>query len=255
MAEDESMYTAGDTVRHLDGSSLLRPQSPSKGSRVAIIVIALVAVVAGVVFLSWFFDTVFHAAAREQASLEENLSRDVSLDLPNVASLASMDDASIEQTLANGGYTTYTISSPTQDPADPLDIVKLPSDVSLDDAVVLYAQGVSNLSAPDAARLLKGSWRVDSSREDGTSVRVRYADFDSATLEDAISSAIASQGFDEASVTESGTDSSGNVFREGAVDVAGTAATWRVSAIELSNVYSIDGMPANAAYVGIRVTL
>ena len=238
----------------MDGSVLLKPQTPSMSEWIVIGVLAVVGIVAGAVLLSWFFDSVLNAAAREQASLEENLTREVSLDLPSVASLLDMDDASIEQSLSEQGYETYVLSSSTEDPDESLDIMKLPNDVSAADAAVMYASGISSLSASNAVLLLNGSWRLDITRESSTSARVRYADFTSSSLDEAISAAIASQGFTEESVTDSGTDSSGNRFREGTVETDSGTATWRVSAIDLSTVYSIDGLPSDAWYVGIRVT-
>ena len=40
----------------------------------------------------------------------------------------------------------------------------------------------------------------------------------------------------------------------GTVDVDGSTYTWRVSAIALSEVYDISGLPDSAVYVGIRLT-
>ncbi len=255
MADEESMRTDDrNGVLILDGSSLLRSQQPPTNTKVAMAAVAAVAAVAGIIFLAWFYDSVFHAAAREQASVEEYLSREVSIDLPNVASFLGQDDATIEQALADAGYTTYVLSSSTLEEGASLNVVKLPSDVSVDDAMAMYESGVATLSASDAARLLHGSWQLDMERGSFTSARVRYADFSSASLEDAVSAAIASQGFDEASATDLSTDSSGNLFCEGTVATDSGEATWRVSAIALSSVYSIDGLPSNASYVGIRVT-
>ena len=239
---------------HLDGTALLKPQRPTKREMIVVALFVVIAAGIGISFFTWFYDSVINAAAREQASLENTLSQDRALDLPNLVSLLELDDAAIEQTLSEQGYETYVISSSTLDPDDSIDIVKLPEGLSAADAAILYASGISSLSASDAANLLYGSWRLDVTRSTSTSLRVRYADFSSGDLENALSSAIASQGFDEASITDSGTDSSGNLYREGTVSTDEGEVTWRVSTISLSSVYSIDGLPSDACYVGIRVT-
>ena len=88
-------------------------------------------------------------------------------------------------------------------------------------------------------------------------MRVGYADFTSGSLEAAIQSAIASEGFDPATTPEggAGVDEVGNTFQSGTIDVNGTVYTWKVSALPLSNMYDITGLPESAVYVGIRMTL
>ena len=53
---------------------------------------------------------------------------------------------------------------------------------------------------------------------------------------------------------ESGVDDAGNTFQTGTIDVDGTTYAWRVSAIALSSVYDITGLPDTAVYVGVRMT-
>ena len=85
---------------------------------------------------------------------------------------------------------------------------------------------------------------------------VRYADFSSSSLEAAIQSAIAAEGFDTTTISSNGidTDEVGNMFEAGTVDIEDTTYTWRVSATALSDKYDIKGLPDTAAYVGIRLT-
>jgi hypothetical protein len=83
---------------------------------------------------------------------------------------------------------------------------------------------------------------------------VRYADFTTGDPQVAIRSALEKEGFDANNV-ESGVDDSGNSFSTGGVDVNGTQCTWRISAVPLSDYYAISGMPENACYVGVRITV
>ncbi len=241
-------------VRYLDGSSLLRPLDLPKQQLAILAAFVVAAAVIGGVLLHGVLDSVQGSAARTQASMEENLARDVSYDLPALPALIQLDDDAIRQSFADAGYTTYELSKPEDNPDGGFELVKLPSDVGVDDAMVLYAQGVSNLDAADAARLLNGSWTMTAERGDALSMRIRYADFSSGSVEAAVDAAIAAQGFDASVASESDVDDAGNTFRTGTIDVNGTVYTWRVSAIALSEVYSISGLPQSAVYVGVRMT-
>ena len=246
--------SAGGPVRYLDGTSLSRPFDLPRQTRLALLAFMLVAAVIGGVFLYNFLDAVLNADAREQASVEANLARDVSYDLPQLASLIAADDAAIRQAFADAGYTIYDNTDPNEFAAGGMDLIKLPSDVTEVDAALLYAQGVGNLSASDAAKLLKWSWTFTVSRNDYVDMRVRYADFSSGSVEAAIQAAMAAEGLEGSTLGESGVDDAGNTFQAGTIDVGGTVYSWRVSAIALSSVYDIAGLPDTAVYVGVRMT-
>ena len=188
--------------------------------------------------------------AQSQASVEENLSRTVSYNLPGLTQMADMDDQAILDSLAAAGYTVY---NQTAEGTAGLDLVKLPEDVTVADAAAMYAKGVGSLSASQAALLLNGSWTLTVDRSDTLTMAVKYADFSSSTLEAAIQAAVAAEGF-EASSTSMDTDEVGNTFQTGTVDIDDVTYTWRVSAAPLSDKYDIKGLPSTAAYVGIRLT-
>lgn len=239
-------------VRYLDGSGLLRPLDMPRQQLAIMAAFVVAAAIIGGILLFNILDSVQGSAARSQASVEENLAREVSYDLPVLPSLIQLDDGSIKQSFVDAGFTTYE-PSPTEDGSG-FELIKLPSDVSLEEAGLLYLQGVANLDAADAARLLNGSWTLTVERGDSLSMRVRYADFSSGSVAAAVDAAIASEGFDAAAASEAAVDESGNTYRTGTVDVDGTTYSWRVSAIALSEVYSISGLPESATYVGIRIT-
>ncbi len=255
MQEQRSEYTEqhGEVV-YLDATPLKRPQAMPKAALAGAGVFVVIAIAIGAFAIFQFSDNVLTASKVAEATVEENLSRDVSLDLPNLGQFSSLDDAAIAQSLADAGIGFYEISSGATEPGSPLDLFKLPSDVSVEQAAFLVSSGISNLTAEDASLLLNGSWRL--TRETGTStvMRVRYADFASDTIDEAIANAIASQGFDAANATEAAQDDAGNTFREGVVNINGTDMTWRVSALSLDKVYDIPGLPTSALYVGIRLT-
>ncbi|BAK44458.1 hypothetical protein [Eggerthella sp. YY7918] len=241
------------SVRYLDGSSLLRPLSMPRPQLLIAGAFVVAAAIIGALLLHNVLDTIYGSAARAQASMEENLAREVSYDLPLLSSLIQLDDAGIKQAFTDAGYTTYETSNPEELPNGGFTLIKLPSDVSVEEAGVLYLKGMSKLSAAEAARLLNGSWTITVDRDQALDMSVKYADFSSGSLEAAIDAAIATEGFDPATATEVTQDEVGNTFRSGTIDVNGASYAWRVSAIALSEMYDISGLPEDAVYVGIRM--
>lgn len=235
-------------VRYLDGKGLRRPLDPPTLVQRGMMAFAAVAVVVGGFMLYQWIDRVFLAPAGEQEALQQNITREVSRDTPVLSSLMPLDDAAMMQTFVDAGYTLYERTPVGTSPDGGFDVVKLPSDVPLEEAGVLYLQGVNNISAASAAKLLNGSWDLEVSRKAGTVLRLHYADFSATDADSAIFSAMESQGLDSTMVTDSGVDDAGNTYQAGTVD----GYTWRISVIGLSEVYKVSGLPATAQYVGIR---
>lgn len=241
-------------VRHLDGSGLARPLNMTRPMLIVTATLMVIAAIIGGVFLYNVLDNAFNSAAKSQASVQENISRPVSLDLPSLPSLFPLGDDAIKQTFADAGYVTYDLASTEPDPSGGFDLLKLPSDMDAAEAGVMYLNGIDSLSAVDASRLLNGSWRMTVRRDEHTDMSVRYVDFNSGSIDAAIQSAIAAEGLDASTFGDRGTDDSGNTYQAGTVDVDGSPCSWQVSAIALSAVYDIEGLPDTAVYVGVRMT-
>lgn len=253
--KDEPQFTDVEgRVKYMDGSGLSRPFDFPRQSYAVVGVFLAIAAVIGVLMLVKYFDGVYGAPVRAQQAVTENLAREVSYDIPNLTTYMESDDATIKQALTDAGYTTYETTKEGEYPNGGFDIVKLPSDVSLAEAGVMYASGISSLSATDASRLLKGSWTLSVNRSGTTDMRLKFADFSSGSVDAAIQSAIKAGGLTEAAVIDAGTDDAGNTYQSGTIDANGTTYKWRVSAIPLSSVYKINGLPDTAIYVGIRMT-
>lgn len=244
---------AGGPVRYLDGTSLSRPFDMPRKTLFVAAAFVIVAVVIGGIMLHNVLDAVLNAPAREAESVQKNLARDVSYDLPPLATLMTEDNETIKQTFSDAGLTIYDKTN-VETNGDGLDLVKLPSDVSEAEAATYYAQGIGKLSAVDASRLLKGSWTFSVSRNDYTDMRVKFADFSSGSVDAAIQAAIVAEGLEDSTLGDAGTDEAGNTFQSGTIAVGDTTYTWRISAIALSSVYNISGLPDTAVYVGIRMT-
>lgn len=250
-----SQYGHGEgPVKYMDVEALNRPLTLPRKRLPFVIAFGVIALVIGVYLAMQLLGSTMHVAQRAAASVEENLARDVTMDLPALSGYAGMDAAGIKAAVDGLGFNVYTASTDEDIAAGNLDMVKLPSDVSVEEGAMYYLQGIGNLDAPDAALLLNGSWRLQLDSSEGHNLSLRYADFDSGSLDTAVEAAIQAQGFDSAAASELEVDEVGNSFRSGTVDANGSTYNWRVSAIALSSVYDIAGLPDTAIYVGVRVT-
>lgn len=240
-------------IRYLDGKSLHMPvDMPKQQVRQSFIFVAIAAIIGIIIFVN-YYNTVVVGAENEAKKVNETINRGVTLDLPHLADYATLDNDTIKSVLTEAGYTLYDNSSSADTAAGGMDIYKLPSDVTLADAAVAYASGISKLSADSAAKYLTGSWRLLTNHSSGTELKLRYADFNSTTANAAISNAIATEGFDSSTAGEIGTDSVGNTIQSGTVVIDDATYYWTVSTCALSSVYSNDGLPSTAQYVGIRL--
>ena len=248
----KSTVTIGD-VRYFDGAELSRPlDMPPVVRYVALAAMVVAAIIGGVILFNWV-DQITNEPLRQQEALQQNLTREVPLELPSLAALMPQSDEEMMATLTEAGYTLFERTPVGTNPEGGFVVVKLPADVSVEEAGLMYVKGIDKLSAADAVRLLKGAWTLDVSRKAGESIRLRYADFESGTIEKAIQNAMAAEGLQNATVTDSGVDDSGNTYQAGTVVTEGGATyTWRVSVIDLAKVYDISGLPNTAYYVGIR---
>lgn len=131
-------------IRYMDGSSLLRPMDMPRSQQIVMAVFVVIAVIIGVRLAAGAITAVNDSNTQNKASVEENLSRTVSYNLPVLTQMADMDDQAILDSLSAAGYTVY---NRTAEGTAGLDLVKLPEDVTVADAAAMYAKGVGGLSA------------------------------------------------------------------------------------------------------------
>ena len=118
-------------IRYMDGSSLLRPMDMPRSQQIIMAVFVVIAVIIGVRLAAGAIAAVNDSNTQSKASVEENLSRTVSYNLPVLTQMADMDDQAILDSLAAAGYTVY---NQTAEGTAGLDLVKLPDDVTVTDA-------------------------------------------------------------------------------------------------------------------------
>lgn len=253
--ENRKDYThvEGD-IAYLDAAPLRRPFEMPRAQRIIALVIIIAAVVLGLLFLNNTIIAHMRETAQAEQALAENLTRQPSIEtVPQMSHVILLSDDDIRARFQEVGFTVYDAS----DPNDPTNMVlyKLPADVTVEEAAGMYAKGIGNLSAVQASELLVGSWYFNADRSGSNSMVVRYADFSTGDPSVAVKNALTKQGIDPATVSESGVDDSGNTFSMGTFDVDGTQCAWKISALPLKEMYSVSGLPEDACYVGVRVTV
>lgn len=240
----------GAPIRQFDGSALLRPQKVQGSNLIAAGIIVLLAVAIGCILAYKAIDVTILSQERSIEQMEANATRDVKYSTPKLMNYVSKTDEGMIQIFKDKKYKTYFI---TESKGDGFEMVKFPGDMKQDEAEALFLEGIDNLEPADAGMLLNGMWRFSVDRSNTTDIRVRYADFKSGSVEDAIQKAVEYQGFADSKVTSNGTDESGNTYQEGSIKINKKGYTWRVSALPLSDVYAVD-LPDTAVFVGVRLT-
>lgn len=243
-----------EAIRYMDDSKLYRPQELGGFNLVIGAIIVAVAVAVGGFAIWQYIDKVVNVNAENIEAVENNLRRDIALDAPKITSLATMGADDIRSQTNELGYTYVDLTSDEYAGAGGVDLFALPTDLDEESGKTLLNKGISKLNSVEASALLYGSWRVSKEPESYTDMRVRYVDFKAGNVSAAIANAVAVQGFDTSKDTEAGTDESGNSYQSGVTKIGKKKYNWRVSAIGLSDVYDIKGLPETAIYVGVRLT-
>lgn len=240
-------------VAYLDGTPLKRPISMPIRANFLLLAIVAVAVVIGLLFVNTTVLSSIREAAEAERAMTENLARQASIEtIPKMSDLVGMDDSDILSQFKDNGYTIFDATDMAK--SDDLIVYKLPADMTEADAGAMLANGINSLTPVQATKLLNGAWYFSAERSGATSMVVRYADFTTGNPQIAIQNAMAKQELETSTISNQGTDESGNTFSEGTIESGGKNYLWRVSALPLSEMYSITGMPEQACYVGVRIT-
>lgn len=250
--KQRQVFHENPNIYYMNGESLSRPMTLPPSAKAGIVVIIAIAAILASVAFYMYFDVTTNEPAREQARVQEQLDKNVKLDLPNLLSFLELDDVTIDGELKATGDMYFERSAAGT--AEDYEIVKLPSDITIPEAAAMYATGVSKLTPSEAASLLNGSWDLMIERSNGIEIALHYADFKSGSESNAIQSAIVSEDLERGTETDSGdNDGYGNHYTQGTIMINGEIYDWTVSAVKLKDVYSISGLPDDAMYVGVRI--
>lgn len=213
---------------------------------------ALVALIVGLVIVFFTGMSAYQHIQKSQeqpasiAALSDQRDQSVPVLLPYVGMLDGQIFDSLSET-----YSLYQ----TSDTPTSMTAVRLPDGIDAAKMAQYYQQGIGNLSADEAARLLRTAWFLATDHEDTyRTIQVKFCDFGSSDINYAIDNAIKAQGLDgeNSTLLDSGVDSNGNTYKYGSiVRDDGTTVYWLVAACDLDEVYSINGFPAKAFYVGV----
>lgn len=201
-------------------------------------------------------DSIANAPARYAESINEAITSGPGLELPVLNSYIDSDNAATKDAFRSSGYTLIDVEelySDGNEDENSLDVVKIPKDMNYDDSVALFKNSLRRANVLDAAHYLAGSWRFTAYRSEGVDLKVKYSDLQSETIEEAITNAIAAQGWSDSNFGETGVDQSGNTFQSGSIMINDRNFNWTVSACPLDEVYSVNGLPENSFYVGARL--
>lgn len=245
---------AAPTVIYPDGSGLRRPLDLPRAQWIALVAIVIIAVVFAGIGTVRTLDDVVNREAKQAAEVESVLKAGTAQDVVKLSSYAGLDSAAMRQGMTDAGMTVIDATAVVQNDSNAIDLIKIPANMSAAEAAAAYVTGVDGLSASDATKFLMGSWRLTQQSAGSVDMRVRYADLGATTAEEAIQNAIATQGFDAATVYDSGIDSKNNTYKAGRAQIGGTPYTWTISVCPLNEVYSVSGIPSTAQYVGVRLT-
>lgn len=245
------------STHYMDAPALRRGAGMPASAKAIIAALGLVALFIASFFGVRAYDAVANAPARYAEGIEQALHAGAGLELPLLNSYVGSDEAAIREAVASAGYVTIDVdalyASNEDVNANSIDLVKVPREIEYDTAVDYFQNSLRRIPVTDAVAYLAGTWRLTAYSAEGIDLKVKYADFESESLEDAIARAIAAQGWGDSTFGETGVDQSGNTFQNGTIQVNDYNMNWSVSVCPLNEVYNISGLPENSYYVGARL--
>ena len=250
-------YKTGDSangyanVYNLSARKLYRKQ---KITGLMILPVALCALVAALIawgVYGWADTNILNSNEQATRKVNEQLQTIQEVNLPTPATFINKDDESIAANLEATDTQIYRATS--SDASVTLVMYRIPSTLNVAVGQTQITQGINSLSPADATRLLNGLWNFEVTRANGTcAMRFKYADFTSGDVASAVTHAMLMQGLGEDTVTDAGVDDSGNTYKTGEISINDAQVSWRISAIPLTDMYSVKGLPSNSVFVGIR---
>lgn len=253
----ETEFARPGSTHYMDAPALTHGTAMPATAKLIVAALGLLALFVASFFGLRAYDAVANAPTRYAESIEEALHVGAGLELPLLNSYVGSDNSSIREALASSGYTTIDVdalyASNEEVDANSIDLVKIPHEMDYDIALDLFQNSLRRASITDAIQYLAGSWRFTSYAAEGIDLKVKYADFQSSSIEEAIASAIANQGWSDSTFGETGVDQSGNTFQNGTIQLNDYNMNWSVSVCPLDEVYNVSGLPDNSYYVGVRL--
>ncbi len=258
----KSQHNFHNPVIYLDGSSMLRPQRPTKSVIGFAAVVVVVALILSSSMAYKAIDKILHGEENRISQIEQLLHRDVTLHLPHLTDLIHMDDTSLLQFLNDNGYRFIDLDTLAAEAQNieyvdnpGVDVVCTPSDVDPDKTKAVYAKGINGADALTVAQYYNTSWHLINDIDNAV-LSVKYTDFVSTTPEEALDTAMETQGWlenEHVIVEDEGVDEADNMYRSGTVHTDTGDFSWRISTCLFSAAYDVSDLPETTHYVGIRI--
>ena len=222
-----------------------------------LLIILAIALALGVFAFFHINDNVVYASNRQQESIEQAVDSLPPLTSPDLAFYKRYENVDIRNSIVNTGfqYVDYEALANGGEVVDEtvLDVAQMPLSLTEEEWTIAATQSPDRLSPVKASLFLADSWRLTFYRTGMGDIKVKYADFDSATIEDAIQKAIETQGWQHSTYTENGTDNIGNTFQNGTIVIDDYTYRWSVNACPLNEAFSISGLPEHSWYISARL--
>lgn len=253
---DSGLAQPGAT-HYMNAPALQRGLHMPSRVKLFIALLGLAGLIVAAIFGFRAYDTIANAPSRYAESINEAIHTGPGLELPVLNNFVGTDTATMRTSFSDSKYSIIDVHEMYDDAEEAdeftLDVVKVPSDMDRKLSEELFKKSLRRTGVVEAAHFLSGSWRFTAAMAEGTDIKVKYAEFDSATIEEAITKAIAAQGWSDSTFGEAGEDQSGNTFQSGTITINDQNFNWTVSACPLDEVYSVSGLPENSFYIGARL--
>lgn len=242
-------------IEYPNAKKLLRPQNLQGANLMIACILVVIAIIAAYNLAANAADTIYFSEVRKTEQIELNIARSSDYAFPLAKNYITSSNAQDSYNELSEEYTLVPLGVNEVNEST-FDVFRLPEDVSPTTGEEALKNGIGSMDMLSASYVLNGGWRATMDLTSYQDFRIRYADFKSKTIEDALLNAINTQGFsdDDSEMTNEGVDDSGNTFKSGTTTIDGETYYWRVSALKFNDAYSIKGMPENVVYVGIRMT-
>lgn len=256
--DTEFEYAHPGSVHYMKAPALRRGMKIPGNIKGLIAAFGLVALALAAFFGFRINDNVVNAQSLFEESIAAAINSGPGLELPVLNNYVGVTNEEIRQAISGMGWQTIDVdalyASPNEEvDANSLDLVKIPSDMEYSQAESLFTGNLRRVDTAEALHYLASSWRFTSYATEGIDLKVKYADFHSESIEQAIANAISAQGWTDSTFGESGVDQSGNTYQNGTIQVNEINMHWSISVCPLDEVYNVSGLPENSYYVGARL--
>ena len=168
-------------------------------------------------------------------------------------------DSSIEDFTAAIAETQFTYTNDRYSPDSPdvsatsVELVSMPQDMTTEQMEGYYSGSYNAYSVDELAQFFNGAYMLDIARGDlGSWNKLRYANFNATSIEDEMARLAEIQGLvgDSVTISAEGTDSQGNLVRQGQIALDGERVLYfKIAACHFNALYSPKSLSDASVYI------